>query len=321
LLRRLDRLWDYAEGVARVRYESGDGTQGEWLRAQLERSRLRRQQIQLKTEEQRRLVVLARLSGGSADDPTTTVHLVDLADPVLPDLRDEIARAHRDSPEAHRSEWEIQRAERQLSLSRTSIYPDVTVAGGLMYRGQLEPMWSANLSFGLPVWSRDRQTHALSEARARRDSAQAARATVLQQWEQTIRERRLRIQAALDSNHLYRSGLLVQSEASTESALIQYRVGKAPFGSVLEALTGYVSDMNGFFQSLLDVQQLAIAERELVFLDAGSSTSLASTSGAGMGAASAMGASPGAPSTGTSADSSSSDAGNGSPRTNSMTGM
>ena len=53
---------------------------------------------------------------------------------------------------------------------------------------------------------------------------------------------------------LYRDGLLVQSQATSESTLAQYRVGRVTFASVLDANAGYVADKEGLL--------LAIAERD-----------------------------------------------------------
>jgi hypothetical protein len=69
--------------------------------------------------------------------------------------------------------------------------------------------------------------------------------------------------ALLEANHLYRTGLLVQSDATVSSTLAQYQVGRVTFASVLEALAGYLSDVNGFYDSVAAAQRIAIAEREL----------------------------------------------------------
>ena len=71
------------------------------------------------------------------------------------------------------------------------------------------------------------------------------------------------MEALLETNRLYRSGLLVQSEATVSSTMAQYGVGRVTFASVLEALTGYVNDFNGFLESLASAHRLAIAQREV----------------------------------------------------------
>jgi len=65
--------------------------------------------------------------------------------------------------------------------------------------------------------------------------------------------------------------LLVQSEATVASTLAQYRVGRVTFASVLEALAGYLSDLNGFLDSVATTQKIAIAEQEISLEAPGSS--------------------------------------------------
>ena len=71
------------------------------------------------------------------------------------------------------------------------------------------------------------------------------------------------LQALVRSNHLYRAGLLVQSESTVTSTIAQYQVGRVTFASVLEALAGYLTDVNGFLESVAAAQRMATAQREL----------------------------------------------------------
>jgi hypothetical protein len=82
----------------------------------------------------------------------------------------------------------------------------------------------------------------------------------------------------VESNRLYRSGILVQSEATVTSTLAQYRVGRVPFASVLESVAAYVNDVEGFLRSIVAAQRIVIAMDEVSLEDA------APASSAGMGA-------------------------------------
>jgi cobalt-zinc-cadmium efflux system outer membrane protein len=55
----------------------------------------------------------------------------------------------------------------------------------------------------------------------------------------------------------------VQSRATADSTLAQYRVGKVTFASVLEANAGYIGDEEGFLGSVADAQRLAIGAAEV----------------------------------------------------------
>jgi hypothetical protein len=64
------------------------------------------------------------------------------------------------------------------------------------------------------------------------------------------------------SVELYEHGLLVQSQATTESTLAQYEVGKVSFASVLEATAGLIADREGFLESVASAHRVLIAQAE-----------------------------------------------------------
>ena len=264
LLAKLEALWIQSEGLARTRYEAGQGAQSDILRAQLERSRLRQRRWVLEAEERRRLEVLNRARARPLDAPVpTTRGLADLADPPLLDREQALADAEARSPELARALAAAQQAERQLDLARKDYFPDFTVSAGVMPRGGLEPMWQAGLSLNIPLWAGSKQSRAVAENESRNEAGLQGAEAVRQVLRLRVEERLALLSALLESNRLYRSGLLVQSEATVSSTLAQYRVGRVTFASVLEALAGYVNDVDGFLNSVAAAQRVAIAQREV----------------------------------------------------------
>jgi outer membrane protein TolC len=296
LLGRMDALWSQSEGISRSRYETAGGTQSDLLRAQLARSRLRQRRVLVVAEESRRLLVLNRLRGQSPSALLSPgLSLADLADPRLGELTDAIANAQQRSPELRRARVQGEQAKRQISLTRRDPYPDVIVTAAVMPRGgSFETMWQAGVSLTVPVWSLSRRDHALREGRARVSAAEANVEGIRCLLEQRVRERHALLAALLDSLHIFRSGLLVQSEATVASTLAQYRVGRVDITPLLDAMAGYVTDVNGFLESVVQAQRLEIAERELSLDDAGGNLP-GLPGGAGM-------ATPAGPATGSAAD-------------------
>lgn len=269
LLGKLETLWFQSEGLARARYEAGQGAQSDLLRAQLERNRLRQRRWALQAEERQRIAALNRLRGRPLDEPVvTTRSLPDLPDPELPEAQQALARAEEQSPELHRALLQGAQADRRVDLARRERWPDVTVSAGVMPRGgSFSTMWQAGVAFNLPVWSVQKQAHAISENQARGRAARDGAEAIRRLLQQRVVERLAALQSLLEANRLYRSGLLIQSEATVTSTLAQYQVGAVGFASVLEALAGYLADQNGYLDSLAAAQQIAIAERA-VSLDA-----------------------------------------------------
>lgn len=265
ILARLEVLWSQAEGQARARYETGDGAQSDVLRAQLERSRLEQQRWALAAEERRRLAVLNRASGRPLDTPlATALSLGALADPALPDSNAALADAMSRSPELRKAGLATQQSRTLESLAHRDYWPDLTVSGGVMPRGgTFDPMWQAGVAFSIPLWAGGKQSSAVHEYRARGEAAQSGAEAVRRLLAERLEERRALLSALIETNRLYRAGVLIQSEATVSSAMAQYQVGRVPFASVLEALRGYLSDELGFFGSVAAAQRIDIATREL----------------------------------------------------------
>ncbi len=268
LLAKLEALWKQSEGLARNRYEVGEGPQSDLLRAQLERTRLRQRRWALEAEERTRLQALNRLRGRPLDEPVaTSLGLRDLADPPLLAREEARADAEARSPELAAARSGRQASTRRLELARRDRYPDFAVTAGVMPRGSLDPMWLLSVGIALPIYGR--QSHAVEENLARERAGAEGEEAVLQLLRLRVEERRTLLAALLPVNQLYRSGLLVQSEATVASTTAQYRVGRVTFASVLEALAGYLADVDGFLQSIAETQRVAVAQREVSLETAG----------------------------------------------------
>lgn len=265
ILGTLEVLWIQAEGLSRSRYEAGDGAQTDILRAQLERSRLQQQRWALVAEERRRLAALNRSVGRSFDRLIpTAMSLRDVIDPSLPDSSSAEAEVEARSPELRRARLAAAQSGALVSLAKKDYFPDLTVAAGVMPRGgTFEPMWQAGVSVALPLWAGSKQSKAVREYQLRGQAAESSAETVRRLARQRLEERRAILTALLQTNRLYRSGVLIQSEATVSSAMAQYKVGRVPFASVLEALGGFQADLVGFYESVAAIQRIDVAQREL----------------------------------------------------------
>ncbi len=280
LLKRLDGLWQTSAGLARARYESGDAPQSDVLRAQLELNRLRQRAVALSAQEASAIQALNRLRNRPIYDPiatTASVRDLDVAEPAPADaaLADALAR----SPELAQARLATRRADRSADLARRERYPDLGVSVGVMPRGQLDPMWTAGVSIGLPIWSSRKQGRAVAESEARAEAGARSQEALEQLLRLRIAERRTASLALLDTIRLFRQGLLVQSRATAESTLSQYKVGKVTFASVLEANAGYIADEESFLGTVADAMRIAIATDEVSLEAAGAPAGAVRTGG------------------------------------------
>jgi outer membrane protein TolC len=265
LLDQLEAIWHKSAGIARTRYEAGEGAQSDVLRAQLELNRLKQRRWALQAQEQGSVQALNRLRAQPLDEAIATAPMSvrDLGVPPLVVLEVAVADAAARSPELAQARLEAARAEKQAALARRERFPDLNVNAGIMPRGGLEPMWQAGVSVNLPIWSGRKQFRAVEEARARASAGALDAEAVEQVLRLRVAERRTALASLLETVRLYRDGLLVQSQATAESTLAQYRVGKVTFASVLEANAGYISDEEGYLTAITEAQRVAVAEAEV----------------------------------------------------------
>jgi outer membrane protein TolC len=265
LISRLENIWTQAEGIARVRFEAGNGSQSDLLRAQLERSRLRQRRFVMEAGERQKATILNRLCGHRMDEKIETAQsLFDLKDPDLPELIPSLADAEARSPEVEKARLMMEQADIGIALAKKEYFPDFNLGFGIMARGEkFDPMWQAKISVNLPIWSWNKLSHAVSENEARRTAAGSSLDVVKQLLDQRVRERLIMLGALIETNRLYRSELLVQSEATVKSTMSQYQVGNATFTSVLDTIDSYLSDLNGYLDSVSLTQKIVIAQREI----------------------------------------------------------
>ena len=264
LLAEQEQLWLQAEQTARARYEAGQVPQSDLLRAQLERARLQQRRWALDAELSTRLAEPNRLRARPLDEPVqTSARLADTPDPAA--LAE--AAAQQDaldrSPEILLSTLGVEQAGRRLELARKEKLPDFAVSAAIMPRGGLEPMWQVGFSIGLPIFAGRKQNRAVDES-AQRQVGEAQGAEALRQILRLRTHERLTTLVALNrTNQQYRSQILILSAAAARSTLSQYEVGRVPFASALEALSGYITDRTSYLGSIADAQLVAIAEKEV----------------------------------------------------------
>jgi outer membrane protein TolC len=250
---------EQAERLARTRYEVGQGSQGDLLRAQLERTRLQQATWSLEAEEHMILAALNRLRQHDPADPIpTTATLGSLPEPEL--LRPEAVEAL--SPELAGARASVRQTEKLLDLAKLDRRPDFAVTAGLMPRGSLDPMWQVGVSVSLPIYGRHKQQRAIAEHEHHRQGQGAEVESISSLLRQRTEERTIQIEMLRKTRDLYQGGLLVQSEASFKATLAQFETGRGSFLGALEALNGWVGDQGGLLQTLAQLQAQYIALRE-----------------------------------------------------------
>ena len=286
ILDRLEKIWERSFGIARIRYEAGQGIQSDVLRSRLELERLKQKRLALRVEEQIRVQQLNRLRAHRLDEAiVTTVHVRELPGVSPSDDSTVVREALTRSPELAAARLRVAQSQKSIALAQKSYYPDITVSAGLMYRGtMMPPMWQLNFAGPIPVFSGSKQSRNVAENEARRVANQQNGDEIEQVLRLRVQERQAALASLNDMVRVYQSGLLQQAEATIDSTLSQYAVGKVSLASVLEANASYLNDVDSYLQTLADAQRVQIDAGEVSLQSTALSSNPGMNSG-GMGSA------------------------------------
>lgn len=288
LLEQLTALWQQSAGVARVRYETAGGSQADVLRAQLELSRLEQRRLGLEAQERANVQAINRLRARPLAEPiATSAHIRDLPALASFDAAFSEERSLRQSPELAAARLGTSRAERSGALAEKSYYPDLTVSAGIMYRGALPPMWLLTVAGPVPLFGE--RSSAAAESRAWGNAAAQEVRTIEQLLRWRTAERRSAFSALRKMADIYQQGLLIQSQATADSMLAQYAVGKASFASVLEANAGFIADQEGYLETVAAAYRILNAQAEISLAPTQMPSGVSGDSGPMAGAGTATG--------------------------------
>lgn len=265
---RLQGLFTRAADTAQVRYESGLDGQADVLRARLAVSSVLQRRLALIAAEAVQQRELNRLRGRPLDEPVGPLPRLDERPfPAPPDEASALAAVRAGSPELATAHAFEERQQADLRLAHRSWFPDVEVSAGVMVRGSLPPMWTLTLGVPLPVYGAWRQARAVDEAAAGVESGAAAVATVEQVTALRTRQRLDVWRALAGLWRSYQAGYLADAEATATATLAQYRVGRIPLTSVLEAMSTSIDALDQSWGVLAGAWQVAIAQDEFALAD------------------------------------------------------
>ncbi|HLF56173.1 MAG TPA: TolC family protein, partial [Thermoanaerobaculia bacterium] len=237
LLDEIHELLQLMSATVAARYGAGEGDQRALVRVHLSTSK----HDALREEAGRaRDAAAAELRGALALPAEVPMPRVDRLWAVGPPPEALAARAVSEAPEVAVRAARVAIAERRLAIERLELRPDLSLAGGLVYRGDLDPGFSLGVGVELPLWRRRRQEPrvraAEQELRAARESLRAAELAARADGE--------RLEAAFDrlqrSLALYSEGVVPQSAMVFDVARSGYLAGRGELAIALDDLGAWL---------------------------------------------------------------------------------
>lgn len=260
------RLLDDFILLTETRYQVGTGLQQDVLKAQLERSRLTDQLLNLAEQEQRYLAQFNSLLNRATTTSVTVPQTFDLTlfDVSLAVLQQQVLEKR---PLAAAYGALLERYRSQQRLAHLDFRPDFTV--GLGYR-QREAnrgddgtdFVGAELRFNLPL-NQQRRSEAVAEAQSGQRMAQAQFDDFRRSVRRQLHETYSQLERSRQREVLYRSGLLPQARQSYQAALAAYQVDQVDFLTLLTSVLSLQRYQLDYYRALTD-HQLGLSRIEML---------------------------------------------------------
>ncbi|MBI5903292.1 MAG: TolC family protein, partial [Deltaproteobacteria bacterium] len=219
--------------IAGVKYSTGQATQQDVLKAQVETTMLTNDIITLDAEKGVAAARLKSLVNMGQDSPLGEPAGLSKARAVF-DAAALIDTAIKKNPEIRMAEFDAEANELNVELAKKNYYPDFMVGAAPIQRDGRFDSFDVMFQVNIPIWwgKYDSRT---KEASA---DAQSLKWKALSQKNLKsleVKGAAVQVEASDRMRSLYETGLLPQVELSFESALKNYGAGKIDFMTLLDA--------------------------------------------------------------------------------------
>lgn len=222
------------ESVTRIRYASGLVPQQDVIRAQVEKTTLQSEIINLEAEQQQAQARLNAILGRSQNAPLSEAP--ELRRLPLEKIDGAILKEKlvQNNPLLASQSAQISAADANKRLIEKNRYPDVTLGIAPTQRGSNISTWEAMLEVNIPIRLDTRRSQE-NEATAMLDAAKERRNGLENQVMGELQENLVAFEAAEKQLRLINNTLLPQAELTFRSALAGYENSKVDFTTLIDA--------------------------------------------------------------------------------------
>jgi len=267
-------------GVAQKKYETGQATQQDVLKAQLEISKVLDKILSLK---QGRKAVAAEMNALLNRSAETSVEIVDEVE--APGIQFELAElyewAKESRPELIKVQHLIAKNEKSLKLAKKNYLPDFRLmfdyidigSGTTASPDDGRNAWMGSIGINIPIW-RKRLRAAEAEEATKLGASEDLYRNIENETFSRVNELFFEAKTVEEQIKLYQYSLLPQAEQSFKASEMGYLSGKVDFLNLLESermilmiKTGYhkaISDLNKSLARLERIVGKELVNREMV---------------------------------------------------------
>jgi outer membrane protein TolC len=248
------------EGVAQVRYAGGLTPQQDVIRAQVEKTMLRSELIDLETDRHHAMARLNVAMGRPQSAPIAEPQSLPRITPAKVDGAVLEARIRRTSPLLAMQSAQVSAAEVNRRLVERNRYPDVTLMiAPTQSSGGIES-WEAMVELNIPIRLDSRRAQE-SEAEAMMSAAEERQRAAEIEISGGLQESLAALEDAGRRERLIADTLVPQAELTLHSALAGYETGQVDFATLIDAQRAVKQARQDRLIAQVE-QQLYIAEIE-----------------------------------------------------------
>ena len=217
---------------ARARYESGEGTLENVLKAQTELTAIEADLAMSRQERRGTEAALAASVGRRSEASFGPAR--DLPPIVPPDRETVETRAVAISPELRVLEARADTETRRVDLARRNQKPDLMYGAGYANRGGLDPMIMGMVGVRLPLYRAHKQAQAVAQKEFELEAAQFDLERGRNDVTARVRDLFAQFERATALAPLYSDGLIPQARSTLDAAAGSYAAGKTEFLALLD---------------------------------------------------------------------------------------
>jgi cobalt-zinc-cadmium efflux system outer membrane protein len=263
IVARNKALLEKLEQAAQAKYKVGEGLQQDVLRAQVEVSILLGRLTSIEQARQSAAAALNALLNRPPFGPLGVPAPLEKR-PFTYTLDELETTARERSPSLKAAEFEVARADSNLTLARRQYYPDFVLRADYFNKAALVPEWEVGAGIRVPLYFWRKQAFGVQEAAAGAGEARASRQGANQDVLARIKGFYAQAATADRLVDLYGTTVLRQAELSLDSASAGYQVGKVDFLTLLNSFTvlneyelRYNEELANFDKALAQLEEAA----------------------------------------------------------------
>lgn len=261
VLDRNQTLLEQILRIAEARYQLGQGSQQDVLKAQLQKTKILNDISHHHGLMESQQALLRKLLNRGPDGGDIDVD--DLAEtPLNISAEDLLAKVRTQNPEVAAGQEMTRRQSLQVEIARKDRYPDFNVQYMWQHTGApFRDYYSLSVSARLPIFQKRKLNPELTQAVNELDRSRREYESQVQQTFFDVRDQYISAETASQMLKVYREGLIPQALATFRSGLAGYQAGTQDFETLLTAYLDVLNFDQEYWKTLAE-RETALARIE-----------------------------------------------------------